>query len=99
MDQKVVKQLLQLKKGVQDMLAELPNHSHMRRPLLHFIAHHLPVKVAAQWFNVNPSTIKAARALSPQTLNAGLIFVERFVAETQYVISCCVLCSNICLDF
>ena len=75
--------LLYLKQGVVDLFEHLPKTSHLRQPLLHFIIQHIPISLAAEWFNVHISTVKAARCLTQDQLDSGLLFVERFVADTQ----------------
>ena len=61
MDKDFVTHLVQLKDGVVELFDNLPTTSHMRQPLLHFIARYLPVSPAADWLHVKASTIKSAR--------------------------------------
>ena len=84
-DFELFKYLLELKDGVVELFETLPQTSHLRQPLLHFIAQYLPVSLAAQWFHVSCSTIKAARRVTRSSLDSGLLLVERFVSDTQYV--------------
>jgi hypothetical protein len=82
-----IQNLLKLRNGVCELLESLPNVSHMCSPLLHYISKHLPVNTTANWFNVSQSTVKSAHNLSTDTLDASLLFVERFVSDTMYIIS------------
>lgn len=79
----VVEFLQKLKEGVQDLFTALPPTSHLRQPLLHYIAQYLPISQASDWFHVSRSTVKSARKLPESKINAGLLKVERFVADEE----------------
>ncbi len=80
-----IENLQLLKQGIQLLFVRLPASSHLRQPLLHFIGQYLPTAITADWLDVSQSTVKAARQITDEQLDSGLLFVERFVSDTLYV--------------
>lgn len=77
--------MLLLKEGVSDLFQQLPEVSHLRRPLLHFVGGHLSTSVAADWCHTTESTVKSAHKLTTVDIDKGLLKVERFVPDTHHV--------------
>jgi hypothetical protein len=76
---------LLLKEGVSDLFGALPDVSHMRRPLVHYVGGHLPTSVAADWCHTSESTVKGAHKLTTVDIDKGLLKVERFVPDTHHL--------------
>lgn len=60
------------------LMNALPTHyAHMRKPLLHFLAQGLPLQQAADLFNTSITTIRHAKSMTQEQLDASLLFAKQ----------------------
>jgi hypothetical protein len=70
-------QVHELEKNVKTLFLDLSPHSHLRQPLIHYLANDIPVELAAKLFNCSESLIKKAKQLTEEEIHQTLLFVKR----------------------